>query len=149
VAGSGVFDDDALNSTWVRFAGIGVNTYKWTIVNGECTEEDQVTYVLSNPVVPEMISPNDDGINDILIIEGLNFDNQVIELTILNGAGALVFSTSNENGNDEWKDWDGKNSKGEELPEGTYYYLLEVDSPIMAPGIDPTKKSGFIILKRK
>ena len=47
------------------------------------------------------------------------------ELKIVNGAGAEVFSTSNLDGQN-WSDWDGKNSNGFDLPEGTYYYLLKI-----------------------
>jgi flagellar hook assembly protein FlgD len=72
---------------------------------------------------------------------------QTIDLTILNGAGTVVFSTSNKNGNDEWVDWDGKNSKGIEFPEGTYYYLLKVSSGKVSGRV--SKRSGFIILKRQ
>lgn len=147
VEGTGIFDHDDINNPWVTGAATGSNTYKWTIENGECTAEDEVTYMLSNPVVPELISPNSDLYNDILIIDGLNFETQTVELTILNGAGSVVFSTSNKNGNGEWVNWDGKNSKGSELPEGTYYYLLRVSSG-KVPGM-VAKKSGFVILKRK
>jgi gliding motility-associated-like protein len=146
VAGTGDFEDPDKNSTYVKNMSIGTNTYKWTVANRECHLEDLVTFVISNPVIPEAISPNNDLVNDTLIINGLDYDTQTIELTILNGAGTLVFSTSNKDGND-WEDWDGKNSKGGELPEGTYYYLLKVTSG-KVPG-QVSKKSGFIILKRQ
>jgi gliding motility-associated-like protein len=125
---------------------LGTNTYKWSVENGSCRLEDLVTIVLSSPVIPEAISPNNDNINDTLILNGLDFDTQTVELTILNGAGTLVYSTSNKNGNNEWENWTGTNSKGIELPEGTYYYLLKVSSG-KVPGL-VSKKSGFIILKR-
>jgi gliding motility-associated-like protein len=95
-------------------------------------------------VIPGGISPNGDNTNDSLIINGLDLSNQVVELTIVNGAGTQVFSTSNNNG-DRWRNWDGKSSGGVDLPEGTYYYLLKVTSSktgLVVP------KSGFIILRR-
>jgi len=55
-----------------------------------------------------------------------------------------VFSTSNIDGN-EWTDWDGKNSKGIDLPEGTYYFLLKITSKKSGQVF---RKSGFIVLKR-
>jgi flagellar hook assembly protein FlgD len=61
----------------------------------------------------------------------------------MNGAGVQVFSTTND-GND-WKNWDGKNSKGIDMPEGTYYYILKITSRKTGT---VTKESGFIILKR-
>ena len=147
--GFGELSDDEIVDPWVTGVALGVNKYKWTVVNGECKEEDIVTYIVSNLQVPQLVSPNGDMKNDTLKIKGLNFDTQIVELTILNGAGTQVFSTSNANGNGAWKDWTGKDTKGEELPEGTYYYLLKVSSPVKAPGLAPWKDSGFVILKRR
>jgi gliding motility-associated-like protein len=145
VTGTGDFDNDAALTTYVKNISIGINTYRWTITNGDCILTDDVTFDVSNPVIPEGISPNGDTFNDTLRIDGLDFVNQIVELSILNGAGSLVFSTSNKNG-EKWISWDGKNSKGKELPEGTYYYLLKVTSPKTG---HVAKKSGFIILKRR
>ena len=70
--------------------------------------------------------------------------NQIAELSVVNSAGAEVFVTSNRSGQ-RWTDWDGTNSKGFDLPEGTYYYLLKITS---TGNNQVFKKSGFIILKR-
>ena len=144
VTGSGDFDDDSKNETDVRNISLGLNTYKWTVTNGPCLLEDLVNIDVNSVVIPEAISPNGDLINDTLIVSGLDLDNQEAELTVVNGAGTMVFSTSNR-GSSIWKNWDGKNSKGVELPEGTYYYLLKVTS--VKTGL-VVPKSGFVILKR-
>ncbi len=144
VSGSGDFDNKNANETFVRNIGLGLNSFKWTISNGECVLEDVVNINVLSLVIPGGISPNGDNINDSLIINGLDLSNQVVELTIVNGAGTKVFSTSNGNGG-RWRNWDGKNSSGVEIPEGTYYYLLKVTSSrtgLVVP------KSGFIILRR-
>ncbi len=144
VTGSGDFDDDAANSTYIKNISLGINTYKWTVTNGKCKVESLVSYEVLIPVIPEGISPDGDLINDSLKISGLDLVNQEIDLTILNGAGSLVFSATNRNGN-PWQVWDGKSAKGTELPEGTYYYLLKVYS-IRTEHV--SQKSGFVILKR-
>ena len=144
VSGSGDFDNKNANETSVRNIGLGLNTYKWTITNGECLQEDIVNINVLSLVIPGGISPNGDNINDSLIINGLDLSNQVVELTIVNGAGTHVFSTSNSNGG-RWHNWDGRSSSGIELPEGTYYYLLKVTSSRTGFVIP---KSGFIILRR-
>jgi gliding motility-associated-like protein len=147
VTGYGDFDNDSSNETDVRNISLGLNTYKWTVTNGDgiCTLEDLVNVNIMSLVIPQGISPNGDLVNDSLVINGLDLVNQIAELSIVNGAGTQVFSTSNRNGG-KWQNWDGKNSQGAELPEGTYYYMLKVTSPkteITVP------KSGFIILRRK
>lgn len=145
VTGTGDFDDDTRNDTEVRNISNGLNTYKWTVTNGPCKLEDLINLEVSSAIVPEAISPNGDNINDELVISGLDLESQDVELTIVNGAGTRVFSTTNIS-NSTWTNWDGRNSGGTELPEGTYFYLLKVNSAktgIVIP------KSGFIILKRR
>jgi len=146
ISGSGTFNDDTDNNTRVSGLSKGINTYLWTVTRGACKLEDQVAVSILDLVIPEGFSPNDDpsGYNNKFIIKGLDLPNQTAELTIINGAGTQVFITSNRNGN-EWIDWDGKNSKGVDLPEGTYYYLLRLTSNGNGQVF---KKSGFILLKR-
>jgi hypothetical protein len=146
IKGSGSFADDSDNDTRVSGLSKGINTYLWTVTRGACKLEDQVDVNILELVIPEGFSPNDDpsGYNNKFIIKGLDLPNQTAELTIINGAGTQVFITSNRDGND-WIDWDGKNSKGVDLPEGTYYYLLRLTSNGNGQVF---KKSGFIVLKR-
>ena len=144
--GTGELKQAGNNVTDVTGLSTGINTFKWTVENGACRFEDLVTVVISNPVIQEAISPNGDFVNDTLLINGIDFETQTVELTILNGAGSPVYSTSNGEGSSGWENWTGKNLKGDELPEGTYYYLLKVSSG-RVPG-RVSKKSGFIILKR-
>jgi hypothetical protein len=144
---SGNGDPDNMNqdTTYMRNILIGENIYKWTVTNHSCSLWDTVGFIVSNPVIPEGISPNGDNLNDTLKIEGIDFSVQEAELKILNSAGALVFSTSNRNGN-KWTSWAGKDSKGVWLSEGTYYYLLYVYTNHTE---HVSKVSGFIILKRQ
>ena len=144
--GTGSFENDSDNDTKVTGLSNGLNTYLWTVLRGACKLEDQVSVSVYDLMVPEGFSPNNDpdGYNNTFIINGLDLPNQIAELTVINGAGAEVFSTSNRNGN-EWTDWDGKNSKGIDLPEGTYYYLLTITSKGNGQVF---RKSGFIVLKR-
>jgi gliding motility-associated-like protein len=108
--------------------------------------EDEVKVSIYDLFIPEGFSPNNDpdGYNNTFRIMGLDLPGQIAELTVINGAGTEVFHTSNINGN-TWNDWDGRNSKGIDLPEGTYYYLLKITSKGNSKVF---KKSGFIVLKR-
>lgn len=146
IEGSGSFDNDADNNTRVTGLSKGLNIYLWTITRGACKLEDQVDVYVYDLVIPEGFSPNNDpgGYNNTFRVNGLDLPNQIAELTVINGAGTEVYATSNRSGN-EWSDWDGKNAKGIDLPEGTYYYLLRITSKVNGQVF---KKSGFIILKR-
>ncbi|MCJ7446906.1 MAG: gliding motility-associated C-terminal domain-containing protein [Bacteroidales bacterium] len=143
-AGTGVFDNPNNNLTRITGLSLGLNRFLWTVQVGACIREDMVDVNVYGILVPEGFSPNDDSFNDLLEIKGLDLDNQVAELIIVNSAGTEVFATNNRNGA-EWTDWDGKNSTGDSLPEGTYYYLLKLTSKGNGQ-VFP--KSGFIILKR-
>lgn len=123
---------------------LGIGEYKVVVtdMNG-CV--DTMAFTLTGPfnvVIPEGISPNGDGINDVLIIKNMN-DYPDNELTIFNRWGDIVYHAK-----PYANDWDGKNHGSlqfinNDLPDGIYYYHFKVDD-----GKNPTLK-GYIILKRK
>ena len=92
-------------------------------------------------VVHQGVSPNGDGFNDFLVIEGLSSfrDNK---LSIMNSSGALVYEMK-DYGADANKMFDGHSNKtGKTLTPGTYYYVLDYKEA----GKDK-RKTGFLILK--
>ncbi len=138
-------DDTTSYNTIVRDLAIGKNSFLWTVHRGLCTLSDSVDVELLKDFIPQGFSPNGDNINDAFKIEGLNIEDQTIQLNIVNGAGTEVFSTFSTGGNTStWKDWDGKNSDGSDLSEGTYYYMLKITTN---KG-QVFRRSGFIVLKR-
>jgi gliding motility-associated-like protein len=88
--------------------------------------------VLLTPFVPEGISPNGDGINEALVIRGLeNYPNN--KLTIFNRWGVVVFE-----GAPYANDFDGTSDRGitvggNKLPSGTYFYILDLGVKDMDP----------------
>ena len=134
------FDDETLSNTVVRNMGPGQNTFEWTVSNGACVKKDQVTIDIIDILIPEGFSPNGDGINDFFEIKGLDTLNNTGKLVVINAYGSQVYK------NDDYEGlWDGLDQDGNELPEGTYYYLFTIQSE----RIDKTKPlSGFIILNR-
>lgn len=147
VEGSGTFDNYLNNSTVIKDLSSGMNKFLWKVTNGKCVGTDILAVNLVDIFVPEGFSPNNDGFNNTFIITGLDLPNQIAELKIVNGAGVEVFSTSNINGQ-VWTDWDGRNTKGTDMPEGTYYYLLKLKSAGTDGNGQVYPRSGFIILKR-
>jgi hypothetical protein len=143
--GTGTFDDATRYNTIVRKLSEGNNSFLWTVTRGPCSLTASVNvFVEGEYFIPQGFSPNGDTWNNTFVIEGLNKEDNWVDLSIVNGAGTEVFSTSNRDGQ-IWKDWDGKNSKGLDLSEGTYYYMLKL-TPKSSSSL-PTQ-SGFIILKR-
>jgi len=70
------------------------------------------------------ITPNDDGKNDFVKIRDINHypNNRVI---FINKFGEIVNEIENYNNID--RVWAGRNKKGQLLPDGVYYYIVEVD----------------------
>jgi gliding motility-associated-like protein len=69
--------------------------------------------------VPNIFTPNHDGINDILKMELSPSMSEIFTFKIFNRWGALVFETNDHN-----VGWDGT-YRGETLPTGVYIYFIE------------------------
>jgi gliding motility-associated-like protein len=144
VSGTGDFVNKADTRTLVTNLSVGLNTFLWSVTNGKCKLDDKVNVDVHQEFIPKGFSPNNDAFNNTFVVTGLDLVNQIAELKIVNGAGTEVFSTSNRPGQ-TWTDWDGKNNKGLDLAEGTYYYLLKVTTKRSGQVF---KRSGFVVLKR-
>ncbi len=89
---------------------------------------------------PNGFSPNNDGINDYFNIKGIeDFEGNVV--FIYNRWGSLVFKQKNYDNK-----WDGKCNvsgalMGQDLPEGTYYFLIDLNN-------EGKPLSGYVVLKR-
>ncbi len=73
---------------------------------------------------PNGITPNGDGVNDVLVFDvllsGESFpDNEII---IFNRWGDQVYHAKPYN-----NDWQGTNQNGKDLPQATYYYILRLN----------------------
>ena len=79
------------------------------------------------------ISVNNDGLNDSFDLSGFN----VKKLTIYNRYGMKVYSK-----NSYTNQWLGQSDKGDELPDATYYYVIEFNG-------SGESKTGWIYLNRE
>lgn len=132
-----------ISGTWspsvIDASTIGITTYVFTPdssdpVNGYYYCHDNVEYIVevTSCTIQKGISPNGDGLNDNFDLSSYN----VSKLEIFNRYGRKVYNKSNYV--DEWY---GQANNGNDLPTGTYYYVIEFN------GL-PTK-TGWIYINRE
>lgn len=100
-------------------------------------------------VIYNAVTPNGDGFNDHFVIDNIErFPNNKVE--IFNRWGVKVYSTSSYNNADNnfkgYSEGRVTVNKGEQLPTGTYYYIVEYEYKD-AKGNRMIKKSGFLHLE--
>jgi len=87
--------------------------------------------------VPTFISPNGDGFNDLLVISCIVGEPKAgSELIVFNEWGSEVYRQERYN-----NDWAGTYN-GEDLPDGTYYYIYKSDND------DPNPMKGYVTIFR-
>jgi gliding motility-associated-like protein len=92
-------------------------------------EELEITFTPVNEqksfFIPEGFSPDDDGVNDTFVIDGV--ENMQVSLKIFNRWGVAVYESS-----DYKNDWAGLATSGvligERLPDGTYFYIVDLNN---------------------
>ena len=125
---------------------VGTQIYSVVATQGECTGENEVAvtlYDVGNCVISQGISPNGSpGFNDELDLEFLSDrTGGITNLQIFNRLGALVFERSNY-----IKEWVGQDKNGNELPTGTYFYVIDFlnEDPVYGP-----QATGWIYLNKE
>jgi len=113
----------------VNAAGNYVNTATVSGSGGDTVTINNISWVETFPTdfhIPEGFSPNGDGTNDLFVIRGIEvYPNN--SFTIYNRWGNEVFSASPYTNT-----WDGKCTTGgirvggDQLPVGTYFYILDL-----------------------
>ncbi|MBD3583719.1 choice-of-anchor L domain-containing protein [Flavobacterium selenitireducens] len=111
----------------------GAATYTLVVTVATCDGTDNVVATSTSCTIQKGISANGDGANDFFDLEGFN----VRQLQIFNRYGSKVYERTNY-----VNEWKGQSDKGEELPDGTYYYVIERRDG------EPTK-TGWIYINRK
>ncbi len=115
-------------------------TYYFTVIdigNGGCTNTDSIQIIYqncdANPFIPNVFSPNGDGVNDVFYVDGICFKT-TYRFTVYDRWGVEMFSTSTRR-----EGWDGRTTSGENAQPGVYYYLVNADDKVF---------KGFIELIR-
>lgn len=110
-------------STADALGGVAAGTYTVTVTDANgCTSS--LVIELTEPfdlVMPTGFTPNSDGANDAFVIRGLDaFPGNTF--AVLNRWGNVVYDRLNYK-----NDWMGENTEGEQLPNGTYFAILNVN----------------------
>jgi gliding motility-associated-like protein len=133
--GSGSIATPNAAQTDVHGLGIGPNTFIATVSLGQCIgTSDTIVVRVKDLFIPQGFSPNGDGDNDLFEVTGMAA-YPGSELMIYNRWGQEVFSDpAYANG------WGGRSKNGSDLPNDTYFYLLNLS--------DGTAYNGFVVIKR-
>jgi len=89
--------------------------------------------------LPNVFTPNGDGINDIYLAKNKNNYVQKVDMKIYNRWGQLIFHTT-----DPLIKWDGRSKESHSIvPSGVYYYVCDVYEPRLT-GLEVRNLVGFI-----
>jgi len=87
-----------------------------------------------NLTPPSVLTPNRDGFNDEFRLDLPEAISQCTNIEIFNRWGMKVFESKGQN-----MGWDGRTTTGAEVPDGTYFYIVDVKGIV---------KKGSITLMR-
>lgn len=127
---------EGYTGTWspnvVNTNNVGTTTYTFTPDESFCANQVTLAVNVVNCKIQKGISPNNDGKNDYFDLTSYN----VRKLEIFNRYGTKVYSFSNYQ-----NEWYGQSDNGNELPDGTYYYVISLS--------DLEPKTGWIYINRE
>jgi gliding motility-associated-like protein len=135
ITGSGKFEDSTNAQTAVTDLSLGKNKFVWRVTNHVCpVSTDTVVINVHDKSAPTLITPNNDGINDYLILKKAD-SPIVMDLVIFDRRGAEVYRNKNYDNS-----WNGVDYNGNQLPDDTYFYVLKSN--------DGTSSKGFVVIRR-
>lgn len=135
-----------MNSSIIGASNIGSpNMFSYIASYADFTHDLFALSNVNGVRIPQFISPNQDGQNDVLIIDNIEHypDNK---LQVFNRYGNIVFEKEGYN-----NDWDGTvsnnknpifNYSGSALPSGTYFYILDLGVEELEP------YSGYVHIRK-
>ena len=98
------------------------NCYLEVIAFTGCSDTASAEFTVQEKInIPNIFTPNGDGQNDLFIIK--TNGTAVNELMVFSRYGTVVYTQTAQK---IW--WDGRNSAGDEVRQGTYYYVLKPEN---------------------
>ena len=131
----------ATNNASISAAPYTTKTYKVAVYNDYCVSDAEVKVIIDRCLkelpkpIPQIITPNGDVANEFWSIEDVDYFTKS-SLIIFNRWGSLVYKEA-----PYMNQWKGQNENGDDLPDGTYYYSLDLGN-----GKPPYK--GYIVITR-
>ena len=122
---------------------VGGQIYTVEVAAGSCVSSADITvqlYDVDNCTISEGLSPNGDGLNDCLDLEFLSDRTDGFSLEMFNRYGMSVYQNS-----DYINEFCGIDQDGNELPTGTYFYVLKFNTPDAIYG---EVKTGWIYINK-
>ena len=111
---------EGIGGTWnpstINTTAAGTFTYTFTPDASACANPSVLAITVEVCQIPKGISPNNDGLNDSWDLSSYNVE----KVEIFNRYGTKVYNKSNYT-----NEWVGQSNNGNELPDGTYYYVIE------------------------
>jgi gliding motility-associated-like protein len=108
-------------------APIITTAYSISVSNSHgCSDQDSLLVIIEKNVdiyIPNVFSPNGDGINDRLLISAASDVEEIESMEIFDRWGNLVFAAKNFLSDDPTNSWDGK-MRGTEMNPGVYAYKM-------------------------
>ncbi|MBL0329374.1 MAG: gliding motility-associated C-terminal domain-containing protein [Bacteroidetes bacterium] len=128
----GNFHDSINNDTIEVPFNISVGKVSYYYIDGI-----SVSPLFQELILPNIITPNNDGVNDYFSFEGHGLEE--VNCIIYNRWGNIIYTIKEVN-----SEWNGLNQNGQNCNDGIYYYVLD------AKGEDKKeyKQKGFIQLLR-
>ncbi|MBL7952724.1 MAG: gliding motility-associated C-terminal domain-containing protein [Flavobacteriales bacterium] len=135
VSGSGQIAEPHQPFTSVTGLELGTNTLVATVSLGQCIgTSDTLRIVVEDLFIPQGFSPNGDGDNDRFEVTGM-LAYPGSQLSVFNRWGQKVYE------NDSYmNDWEGRSHSGQELPNDTYFFVLNLSGD--------RAYNGFVVIKR-
>lgn len=104
-------------------AGIGVHSVCYVVGSDECKDTSCIELEVEssdfNLNIPNVLTPNNDGVNDFWFVDYSGIE--ILNCEIVNRWGNLVIEEKNGE-----LIWDGKNKNGDDVVEGVYFYKIEI-----------------------
>jgi gliding motility-associated-like protein len=120
------------------YTATGTYTVSLTVSNncGTDSTSQKITIEIPDLEFYDGFSPNNDGLNDTWVIPILGY-YPINNVKIINRWGSEVWMATNYNNANNF--WNGQNMNGKDMPDGTYYFVINYNN---------IEKRGWVFIKR-